>query len=180
MAGPVAVPSRYDSSNGSMEPHQIKRGGGGGKGTLSRLHTNQFPYHDCAVEIPTIRQHSASVPFYGLTRYIRRFWENVAGQAMFTPTAEIINTTLNRRDPSPRPLSPIPHNRKWRISTYYPKFDSRTNTVYWPKEAVQFPSRNYTAGTLSQQAKIRGSYFPMLTQYRRYPPYSESTKTLGR
>jgi hypothetical protein len=172
MVGPNPLPNRTDSHLAPFfEPSQIKRGGGGGKGGNAE--------HFTPVDVLTVRQRSVTPPSYGLTVYLRRFFENVAGLAMFATPSDNLDWTNNQIDRTDRPASPIPWGRKWRISTFHPRFDQRLWTVYWPKEAFQFVSRNYTANTLQAQEKIRGSYFPMLTQYRRYPPYSDSTHTLG-
>lgn len=173
MAGPNPYPARTESLVATFfEPTQIKRGGGGGKG-------GNAP-HTTPVDILTVRQRSVTPPTYGRDNYLRRFWENVAGLALFTEPESIISWTMNRRlRDNANPSSSIPWSRKWRTSTYHPRMDGRLWTVYWPKEAFQLPSRNYTTNTLRAQPKIRGGYPNMLTQYRRFPPYSDQTTTLG-
>jgi hypothetical protein len=117
-------------------------------------------------------------PGYGLTQYLRRFFNNVAGLSQFAPPTSF-KQTENNTISGGAPRDPIPWDRRWYSPTYRPPWYRPLWTVYVPNELINL-QRGVVPRVVDNQRQMGKPYPNLLTVYRRYPPYSNQTKVLGK
>lgn len=180
--GTVATPSRQAAIEGTGVPERPGQtppvdGARGGIGSL--LHFLGVPWWNVAS--PAARR-QPSPHAYDKTLYVRQAVPNVVPISRFAAMQDADTSgTLNTSAAATTATAPIPYSRRQVVQTFYEAFDTRVQTVYYPREQIQQPQmpRRVLAGPAATPRMAR-PYQPRLTHLDPTVTYGQQTTVLGR